>query len=377
LKVIYYMVTYGFNIHNIKLQLLFSRMKILITGIAGFVGSRLAEFFKTNIADCEIIGIDNLSRRGSETNLEFLKTLGCKFIHGDIRVTDDVNDLPKVDWIVDCAANPSVLAGINGGTSQLIGHNLQGTLNILEKCRKDNAGFILLSTSRVYAIEALNQIPLQEDSTRFSVKSGVPLPTGFTLKGVTESFSTQAPVSLYGATKLASEVMALEYAYTFGFPIWVNRCGVIAGAGQFGKIDQGIFSFWIYQWLLERNLGFIGFGGKGKQVRDFFSPEDLGSLLVKQMNSPNHKAPKIINAGGGLKSAMSLYELNEYCKQQFGFDKQIKTESETRPFDLPYYVTDNSEVTKHWDWSPQQTGIQILDDIVKHARANTQKLLSL
>ena len=114
-------------------------MKILITGIAGFVGSRLAEFFKTNIADCEIVGIDNLSRRGSETNLAFLKTLGCQFIHGDIRVTDDVNDLPKVDWIVDCAANPSVLAGINGGTSQLIGHNLQGTLNILEKCRKDNA----------------------------------------------------------------------------------------------------------------------------------------------------------------------------------------------------------------------------------------------
>jgi len=352
-------------------------MKILITGIAGFVGSRLAEFFKTNIADCEIVGIDNLSRRGSETNLEFLKTLGCQFIHGDIRATDDVNDLPKVEWIVDCAANPSVLAGINGGTSQLIGHNLQGTLNILEKCRKDNAGFILLSTSRVYAIDALNQIPLQEDSTRFSVKNGVSLPSGFTLEGVTESFSTQAPVSLYGATKLASEVMALEYAYTFGFPIWVNRCGVIAGAGQFGKIDQGIFSFWIYQWLLERNLGFIGFGGKGKQVRDFFSPEDLGSLLVKQMNSPNHKAPKIINAGGGLKSAMSLYELNEYCKQQFGFDKQIKTESETRPFDLPYYVTDNSEVTKHWNWSPQQSGVQILDDIVKYARTNTQKLLSL
>ncbi len=359
------------------MRLLFWEMKILITGIAGFVGSRLAEYFKTNITNCEIIGIDNLSRRGSETNLEFLKTLGCKFIHGDIRVTDDVNDLPKVDWIVDCAANPSVLAGINGGTSQLIGHNLQGTLNILEKCRKDNAGFVLLSTSRVYAIDALNQIPLQEGKTRFEVKSNTPLPNGFTLEGVSESFSTAAPVSLYGATKLASEVMALEYAYTFGFPIWVNRCGVIAGAGQFGKIDQGIFSFWIYQWLLERNLGFIGFGGQGKQVRDFFSPSDLGSLLVKQLNSPNHNAPKIINAGGGLKSAMSLLELNEYCKQQFGFDKQIRSEVETRPFDLPYYVTDNSQVTKYWDWTPKQTGIEVLDDIVKYARANTEKLLAL
>jgi len=349
-------------------------MKILITGIAGFVGSKLAEYFKTNLPDCEIVGIDNLIRRGSETNLPILKELGCKFFHGDIRVTDDINELPKVDWIVDCAANPSVLAGINGGTSQLIGHNLQGTLNILEKCRKDNAGFILLSTSRVYAIDALNQIPLQEDSTRFSVKSGRTLPAGFTLEGVTETFSTSAPVSLYGATKLASEVMALEYASTFGFPIWVNRCGVIAGAGQFGKIDQGIFSFWIYQWLLERPLGFIGFGGKGKQVRDFFSPEDLGNLLLKQIKKPLHNAPKIINAGGGLKSAMSLLELNEYCKQQFGFEKTIKTESETRPFDLPYYVTDNSQVNKYWNWNPEKKGVQILDDIVRYSKKNKNKL---
>lgn len=352
-------------------------MKILITGIAGFVGSKLAEYFKTHIEGCDIIGIDNLSRRGSETNLQYLKDIGCKFFHGDIRVADDVFDLPKVDWIIDCAANPSVLAGINGGTSQLIGHNLQGTLNILEKCRKDNSGFILLSTSRVYAIDPLNQIPLEETATRFEVKSGVELPFGFTKEGVTEAFPTSAPVSLYGATKLASEVMALEYAYTFGFPIWVNRCGVIAGAGQFGKIDQGIFSFWIYQWLLDRNLGFIGFGGQGKQVRDFFSPRDLGNLLLKQLNNPTHNAPKIINAGGGLASSMSLMELNDYCKHKFGFEKTIRSEVETRPFDLPYYVTDNSEVKKHWDWQPEQKGIEILDDILKYAIENKSKLLSL
>lgn len=352
-------------------------MKILITGIAGFVGSQLAGYFKKNIANCEIIGIDNLIRRGSETNLPLLKSLGCQFFYGDIRLKEDVEELPKVDWVVDCAANPSVLAGINGGTSQLVSHNLQGTLHILEKCRKDQAGFVLLSTSRVYSIDALNKIPLIEGATRFTVNPAAALPDGFNSNGVTESFSTAAPVSLYGATKLASEVMALEYASTFGFPIWVNRCGVIAGAGQFGKIDQGIFSFWIYQWLLERPLGFIGFGGKGKQVRDFFNPEDLGNLLVKQMKNPSHNAPKIINAGGGLKSAMSLLELNDYCKQQFGFDKPIKTESTTRPFDLPYYVTDNSQVKKFWDWEPQQSAIQVLEEIVEYAKDNREKLLTL
>jgi CDP-paratose 2-epimerase len=345
-------------------------MKILITGIAGFVGSRLASFFKTHLQDCEIIGIDNLSRRGSESNLPFLKSLGCAFVHGDIRMADDVQELPKVDWIIDCAANPSVLAGINGGTANLVGHNLIGSLHLLEKCRKDKAGFILLSTSRVYSIESLNQIPLQEGDTRFSITPNAPLPKGHTLAGATEEFSTSAPVSIYGATKLASEVMALEYALTFDFPIWVNRCGVIAGPGQFGKIDQGIFSFWIYQWLLNRPVGFIGFGGKGKQVRDFFSPEDLGMLLLQQIKDPNRKVPKILNAGGGLESSMSLLELNNYCKERFGFDKEIKTVVETRPFDLPYYVTDNSKATQHWNWKPTKSRTELLDDILAYARAN-------
>ena len=119
-------------------------MKILITGIAGFVGSRLAEYLAEAIDGLELVGIDNLSRRGSETNLPLLKKIGCNFIHGDIRNKDDIAALPSVDWIIDCAANPSVLAGITGGTSQLVGHNLIGTLNLLEKCRQDGSGFLLL-----------------------------------------------------------------------------------------------------------------------------------------------------------------------------------------------------------------------------------------
>ena len=344
--------------------------KVLITGIAGFVGSKLAAYFKANLNDCEIIGIDNLSRRGSETNLELLKKLGCKFVHGDIRVADDVNELPKVDWIIDCAANPSVLAGINGGTANLVGHNLIGSLHLLEKCRKDAAGFILLSTSRVYSIDALNQVPLEETETRFAIPSDSNLPVGHSIKGVTESFPTSAPVSIYGATKLASEVMAVEYALTFDFPIWVNRCGVIAGPGQFGKIDQGIFSFWIYQWLLNRPVGYIGFGGKGKQVRDFFCPEDLGALLVQQMCDPSRKVSKILNVGGGLESSMSLLELNNYCKERFGFEKQVNAVAETRPFDLPYYVTDYSVATELWNWKPSKSPVVLLDEIMQHAQKN-------
>ncbi|MBC7389344.1 MAG: NAD-dependent epimerase/dehydratase family protein [Opitutaceae bacterium] len=352
-------------------------MKLLITGIAGFVGSRLADFIKKSIPEVQIIGIDNLSRRGSETNLPLLKSLGCTFIHGDIRVKDDVEDLPDVDWIIDCAANPSVLAGINGGTSQLVQHNLSGTLNLLEKCRKSKCGFILLSTSRVYSINHLNSLSLKDTSSRFELDLDKNFPPGFTGLGVTENFPTAAPISIYGATKLASEVMALEYAMTFDFPIWVNRCGVIAGPGQFGKIDQGIFSFWIYNWMLNKPLGFIGYGGEGKQVRDLMHPNDLGLLLLKQINYGKNegKKPHILNLGGGLEGSFSLKELNDYCKNRFNTEKLIGTEKSNRPFDLPYYVTDTSLAAEAWNWRPTRTGIEILDEISNWATENKELIV--
>ena len=90
-------------------------------------------------------------------------------------------------------------------------------------------------------------------------------------------------MSLYGATKLASEQLALEYGSTYGFPVWVNRCGVLAGAGQFGRADQGIFAYWVNSWLRERPLRYIGFGGHGHQVRDCLHPADLVPLIERQM----------------------------------------------------------------------------------------------
>lgn len=353
-------------------------MKVLITGIAGFVGSRLAQYLTAHLSSLTLVGIDNLSRRGSETNLPLLKQLGVQFVHGDIRVKDDVQELPDVDWIIDCAANPSVLAGINGGTAQLVQHNLAGTLHLLEKCRSSKAGFILLSTSRVYGINELNALPLQEGSTRFELDAFQALPHGFTAQGVTEAFPTSAPVSIYGATKLASEVMAMEYALTFDFPIWINRCGVIAGPGQFGKIDQGIFSFWIYNWMLNRPLGFIGYGGQGKQVRDLMHPDDLGALLLKQLayGQNDGQKPSILNLGGGNEGSFSLLELNNYCRERFETEKNIGSEKATRPFDLPYYVTDTSLAKSAWDWKPSKNKVDILNEIADWAFEHQQRIVA-
>jgi CDP-paratose 2-epimerase len=234
-------------------------MRILITGICGFAGSHLAKALTERVKNVRITGIDNLLRPGSETNRRALQAMGVEFIHGDLRMRSDVDALPGCDWVIDAAANPSVLAGVDGRSSarQLSEHNLGGTLNILEYCRERKAGLVLLSTSRVYSARHLAALPVAPRDGAFVLDGARPLPEGVSDAGVVESFPVEHPISLYGATKLCSEIMALEYGGAFGFPVWVNRCGNLAGAGQFGTAEQGIFSYWIHAYARRARLRYI------------------------------------------------------------------------------------------------------------------------
>src|SRR5579862_8194897 len=295
-------------------------MKLLITGICGFVGSSLAESLLERRAGISILGIDNLMRPGSELNRAKLRKLGVTLLHGDIRFPSDLEALPAVDWVIDAAANPSVLAGIQSGFSsrQLVEHNLISVLNVLEFCKTHLAGLMLLSTSRVYSIEALTSLPLRADGDAFQLAEEANLPSGISRQGIGVDFSTRPPISLYGSTKLAAETLALEYAEAFDFPVWINRCGVLAGAGQFGTPDQGIFSYWIHAHAARRSLRYIGFEGTGKQVRDLFHPRDLAALVDAQLNASRSKGQRIYCAGGGPANAISLARLNAWCDRRFG-----------------------------------------------------------
>lgn len=349
-------------------------MKILITGICGFVGSTLARAIREAHPRWQIVGIDNFIRPGSETNRAPLARLGVKVFRGDIRFTRDLEKLPAVDWVIDAAANPSVLAGVDGKTSsyELVEHNLYGTVNLLEFCKTHRAGFILLSTSRVYSIPPLAALKVQSVKKAFrpAPKQAVP---GFSAAGVSENFSTAAPVSLYGATKLASEAMALEYGATFSFPVWINRCGVLAGAGQFGRADQGIFAYWLNAWLRRRPLKYIGFDGKGSQVRDCLHPRDLLPLLEKQMASDGKGKARVQNVSGGAKSAMSLAQLSDWCAARFG-KHEVASEAAPRPFDIPWMVLDSALAKKQWNWQPQTPMTEILEEIAVHAEKNPRWL---
>jgi len=350
-------------------------MKVLISGVCGFTGNQIARYLMESNEAIEIVGIDNLARQGSETNRLALKRLGVKLFHGDIRMSSDLETLPAADWVIDAAAQPSVLAGRDGKTSprQLLEHNLLGTINLLEYCRSANAGFILLSTSRVYSINALKQLPLRAEQSAFTLDSNLPWPVAAGPGGVTESFNTEAPISLYGATKLASERLAQEYAAGFNVPVWINRCGVLAGAGQFGTAEQGIFSYWLHAHRARRPLKYIGFGGHGFQVRDALHPRDLARRINMQLRGGASGQP--VNLAGGRANSMSLAQLTAWCDQRFGPHQPIADNSE-RAYDVAWLILDSSKALLETGWRPEITLDQILEEIAHHAESNPDWLAS-
>ncbi len=346
-------------------------MKILITGACGFVGSSLAECLLERHDGLSIVGIDNLARPGSELNRSRLAKMGVAFRHGDIRAASDFESLPPADWVIDAAANPSVLAGVGGGgtSRQLFENNLSSLVNVLEYAKTHQAGVVLLSTSRVYSIHALAALPLCSDGTAFALDTSRDLPPGVSARGIGVGFPTTAPISLYGSTKLASEAIALEYQEAFGLPVWIDRCGVLAGAGQFGTPDQGIFAYWINAHLRRRPLRYIGFEGTGRQVRDAFHPRDLAALLDSQMGTERSGGQRVYTAGGGPESSMSLAGLTAWCDAHFG-PHAPAADLRPRPYDVPWLVMDNRDAQRDFGWAPATPLHAILEGIARHAGQN-------
>ena len=345
-------------------------MRIAITGICGFAGSELALLLRQALPGVQIAGIDNFSRPGSETTRPRLKEAGASIRHGDVRCAADLDALGDAEWLIDAAANPSVLAGVDGRSSsrQIVEHNLAGTLNVLEFCKQRGAGLVLLSTSRVYSIDALNALPLRVERGAFVADDAAAWPDTASRDGLSERFPTTSPVSLYGATKLASEAVAAEYGHAFGLPVVINRCGVLAGDQQFGTAEQGIFSYWVRAWASGRALTYYGFDGTGHQVRDALHPVDLGDLIARQIRAGS-AATGVWNVGGGPDNAMSLAHLSEWCRERFG-GRDVAAHREPRRWDVPWVVMDAARAQRRFEWSIRRPLSSILDEIAAHHRRN-------
>ncbi|QMW00214.1 NAD-dependent epimerase/dehydratase family protein [Spirosoma foliorum] len=337
-------------------------MKLLITGGAGFVGSSLAISLKQNYPDYQIFALDNLKRRGSELSLARLKAAGIEFIHGDIRNKEDFDSLPAIDTVIEASAEPSVLAGLDGTPDYLINTNLFGTVNCLNYALKHKSNFIFLSTSRVYPIKTIETLNFEEADTRFVLTDAQPVP-GVSSKGIAEDFPLTGARSLYGTTKLASELLIQEYNEFYGLKTVINRCGVITGPWQMGKVDQGVMVLWIAKHYFEQKLSYIGYGGTGKQTRDMLHIADLYRLIDWELHNLDKVNGEILNAGGGIESSASLQELTKICQEVTGKTIPITEVPENRAADIRLYITDNTNVTKLTGWKPQLGVREIVSDI--------------
>ena len=324
-------------------------MKILITGGCGFVGTNLALFLhsKGYKIDC----LDNLSRKGSRYNFKLLRNKKIRNYKFDIYDYTKIQKLPKYDLIIDCCAEAAVEVSkkdIDG----VINTNFLGTFNILKKAKKDKSKIIFLSTSRVYPIKNMTNIIRKKIiSSKIKIK-----------KTFGENDNLQGPKTIYGLTKLSSEMLIEEFGYAFNLKFIINRCGVISGPLQFGKQDQGFVSLWIWGHLKKKKMKYIGYGGLGNQVRDVLHIDDLSELVNLQIKKINKINNKIFTVGGSKKSYTSLRQLTDICEKITNNKIKFNKVSKTSIYDIPYFITDNKLVTKTYGWKPKRNILKVVSD---------------
>ncbi len=345
----------------------------LVTGGAGFIGSNIAIRLKRDVAGVRVIALDNLRRRGSELNVPRLKAAGVEFVHGDVRQKEDLEVAAALDCLIECSAEPSVLAGYASTPAYVIDTNLTGALNCLELARRHAAAFVFLSTSRVYPIRGLNDLAFREIETRYDLVDEQPA-RGASAEGVSEEFPLEGGRSIYGATKLAAEILVQEYVDVYGLRAVINRCGVVTGPWQMGKEDQGVVAFWVARHVFERPLAYIGYGGTGKQVRDILHVDDLYRLLQLQMQRLEEIGGQVFNVGGGRPVSVSLRELTALCEQATRRRLDIRPVPETRPGDVRAYVSDCRRIRELTGWTPQLRAEHIVDELTRWMVDNRAQL---
>ena len=346
---------------------------LLVTGGAGFVGSSLALGLKRSRSDARVIAFDNLKRRGSELALPRLRAGGVEFVHGDVRVASDLAAVGPVTTLLDCAAEPSVLAGVDGGGDYVVDTNLMGTVHCLEHAARHGADLVFLSTSRVYPIAGLESLALVEADTRFELADEQPL-AGASARGISEDFPLQGARSLYGSTKLCSELLIEEYRASHGLRCVIDRCGVISGPWQMGKVDQGVVVLWVAKHEYEGALQYIGYGGSGKQVRDLLHVDDLLELVELQLGRLNDFDGRTLNVGGGRPVSVSLQELTGLCRAATGKTIDIGAVPDNRSQDVPVYLSDCARLEAASDWRPSRGPDVIVEDVTRWIRENREEL---
>lgn len=332
--------------------------RILVTGGAGFIGSSIAIALAERHPNHEILACDNLYRRGSELNLPRLRAAGVGFHHADVRQPGELAAIGPVGAIIECSAEPSV----HGSSDVIVPVNLLGAYNCFEHASRHGAQVVFLSTSRVYPVAPQEQLSFTETDTRFELAAEQPF-QGAGPDGISELFGLTGARTMYGASKLAAELLLGEYE----LPWVINRCGVIAGPWQMGRVDQGVFTHWVLSAIGGRPLRYFGYGGSGKQVRDLLHVDDLVDLVDLQIRAPKHWAGQTFNVGGGREISLSLLETTELCRELTGAELDVAAAGADRRGDVRIYLSDCRALYAHTDWRPRRSARDVLTDIHRWA----------
>ena len=343
-------------------------MKVIITGVAGFIGGHAARRFLAQGAT--VIGIDNLSRRGNAENLEELRQLpgDFAFAFGDIR---NMNDILRIfaahedaDVVIHLAGQVAVTTSVTNPRMDFEANAL-GTFNLLEATRQHcpGAAFLYSSTNKVYG--GMEQVVIVEKDGRYAYRD------------IPEGMIEETPLdfhSPYGCSKGAGDQYVRDYARIYGLKTVVFRQSCIYGSHQFGIEDQG----WVAWFTIATILGKpITLYGDGKQVRDVLWVDDLIDLYQAAIDKIDIAAGKVYNAGGGLANTMSLRELLVFLEELA--EHPIRpTQADWRPGDQKVFVADCTRVQTELGWSPKiapKEGVKRLWSWIHSNRALLEKVL--
>lgn len=338
-----------------------SKTNIFITGGAGFIGSHIAEHYLRK--KCAVTIFDNLSRKGTEKNLAYLRSRWDShiyFINGDIRdkkQTERALSENSASVVFHTAAQVAVTTSVENprGDFEI---NALGTLNVLESVRKQNVKPVVCFTSTNKVYGKMDDVPVSEKKMRYAYKNNV--------YGISENQLLDF-YSPYGCSKGTAEQYVHDYSRIYNIPCIVFRMSCIYGTRQYGTEDQG----WIAHFIISAITGKpLTIYGDGKQVRDVLFVDDL----VRAFDAAIKKLPKttgrIYNMGGGRKNTLSLLELIDILEKTL--KKKIPVAySNWRPGDQKVYVSDIHKAFRDFEWKPAvspESGIQKLIHWVRFNR---------
>jgi CDP-paratose 2-epimerase len=336
-------------------------MKYLITGGCGFLGSNIAAQIIQNNDD--LIVFDNLSRIGSERNLDWLKNQGgFRYIHGDIRNQNDIEKAVKdvrPDVIYHLAGQVAMTTSIANPRMDFE-VNALGSFNLLESVRQYSAESIVIysSTNKVYG--DLEQYAYIETDSRYECQD---YPNGFP-ESIPLDFH-----SPYGTSKGSADQYMLDYARIFNLRTVVFRHSSMYGGRQFATVDQGWVGWFIQKALeIKNQINETPFtiSGNGKQVRDLLFATDMVELYLTAVNNIDVIKGQAFNIGGGIENSSSLLELFQFLEQELQITMKYK-QLPPRESDQRVFVADILKIRKSTGWKPKvdkQTGIRKMIDWV-------------